>query len=61
LPKWDDSPIEIAVNTDTNGYFTANIDKPSIYDIQVVTEKYKPRQVQLEVTQSKDDVVIKLK
>jgi protocatechuate 3,4-dioxygenase beta subunit len=61
LPNCDDSSIEIAVNTDTNGYFTVNIDKPSIYDIQVVTEKYKPRQVQLEVTQSKDDVVIKLK
>jgi hypothetical protein len=61
LPNCEDSPVEIAVNTNKNGYFTVNIDNPSIYDIQVVTEKYKPRQVQLEVTQSKDDVVIKLK
>lgn len=61
LPDCDDSKLEIAVNTDQYGNFAVSIDKPSVFNIQVITDRYKPRQRQLDVTGSKNDVVIKIK
>jgi hypothetical protein len=61
LFRCENSRTGLTVSTGKNGYFNVNIDRSGTYYIQVLAERYKPLQMQLEVTYSKEDVLIKLK
>lgn len=60
LPECKDTVPPRIIKTTGDGRFSLSFDSPGSYSLVVETNKYQPRNIELSITQSSDDFIVKL-